>query len=72
MLKAWNRDHFGSVLQKIKKKTKELLWVAEEVSVRTGCLEKVNRLKKELNVLYDREERRWQQRFRLQWLQSGD
>ena len=46
--------------------------MAEEVSIRTGCLEKVNRLKKELNVLYDREERMWQQRFRLQWLQSGD
>nr|POE90563.1 hypothetical protein CFP56_59866 [Quercus suber] len=38
MLKAWNKDRFGSVLQKIKK-TKELLWKAEEVSVRTGSIE---------------------------------
>nr|POE67010.1 hypothetical protein CFP56_76325 [Quercus suber] len=62
MLKAWNKDRFGSVLQKIKK-TKELLWKAEEVSVRTGSIEEVSRLKKELNVLFDREERMWQQRY---------
>ena len=45
MLAAWNRDHFRSVLKKIKK-TKELLWRVEEDSVRTGDVEMVNQLKK--------------------------
>ena len=30
------------------------------------------RLKKELNVLYDKEEKMWQQRSKVQWLKSGD
>ena len=41
MLIAWNRDHFRSVMKKIKK-TKELLWRVEEDSVRTGDVEIVN------------------------------
>ena len=48
MLIAWNRDHFRSVMKKIKK-TKELLWRVEEDSVRTGDVEIVNQLKKEFN-----------------------
>lgn len=71
LLTAWNRDHFGNVLNKIKQ-TKELLWKAEEVSVRSGNLETVIRMKNELNKLYDKEERMWQQRSQIQWLQSGD
>ena len=71
MLKAWHRDNFGSVLQKIKR-TKKLLWKAEEVSARSGSIEKVRRLKIELNELYDKEERMWQQRSWLQWLKCGD
>ena len=30
------------------------------------------RLKKELNILYDKEEKMWHQRSRVQWLQHGD
>ena len=30
------------------------------------------RLKKELNTLYDKEEKMWQQRSRIQWLKHGD
>ena len=71
MLKAWHRDDFGSVLQKIKS-TKKLLWKAEEVSARSGSIEKVRRLKIELNELYDKEERMWQQKSWLQWLKCGD
>ena len=48
MLTAWNRDHFRSVLKKIKK-TKELLWRVKEDSVRRGDVEMVNKLKKEFN-----------------------
>ena len=50
MLTAWNRDHFGSVLKKIKT-LKDRLWRAEANSVRFGEVDVVNRLKKELNEL---------------------
>ena len=33
---------------------------------------RVDRLKKELNVLYDKEEKMWQQRSCIQWLKNGD
>ena len=71
MLKAWNRDRFGNVLQKIKK-TKELLWRAEEEAVRSRNDGEVRRLKQELAKLYSKEEKMWHQRSRLQWLQCGD
>ena len=71
MLTAWNHDHFGSVLKKIKT-LKERLWRAEAVSVRSGDVDVVIRLKKELNDLCAQEERMWQQRSQVQWLQSGD
>ena len=32
----------------------------------------VDRLKKELIVLYDKEEKMWQKRSRIQWLKNGD
>ena len=51
---------------------KEKLWHAEEVSARSGDHEEVIRLKKELNVLHDKEEKMWQQRSRVQWLKNGD
>ena len=34
--------------------------------------EKVIKLKMELNALYDKEEKMWQQRSRVQWLKNGD
>lgn len=40
MLKAWSKDHFGNVVQRIKR-TKELLWKAEDFSARTGCWDEV-------------------------------
>ena len=61
MLTTWNRDHFGSVLKKIKK-LKERLWRAEVDSVQSSDVEEVNRLKKGLNKLCEQEEKMWQQR----------
>ena len=71
MLKAWSRDHFGNVQRSIKK-LKDQLWRAEEDSVRSGVYNEVARLKSELLVLYDKEEKMWHQQSRIQWLQSGD
>jgi len=59
-LKFWSRDHFGNVKKHIKQ-VKEQLWHAKEVSARSRDHEEVVRLKKELNVLYDKEEKMWQQ-----------
>ena len=70
-LKSWSRDHFGNVKNQIKR-VKEKLWHAEEVSTRSGDHEEVIQLKKELNVLHDKEEKMWQQRSRVQWLKNGD
>ena len=41
-------------------------------SVQLGEDEEVNRLKMELSKLCEQEEKMWQQRSRVQWLQSGD
>lgn len=70
-LKSWSRVHFGNVKQQMKQ-AKDQLWHAEEVSARTGDLEEVIRIKMELNALFDKEEKMWQQRFKVQWLKNGD
>ena len=51
---------------------KDQLWRAKEVSARFGNFEEVAQLKKELNVLLDKEEQLWQQCSCIQWLKSGD
>ena len=58
-LKAWSRDHFGNVKNNIKQ-TKDRLWRAKDDSARIGELEEADRLKRELNILYDKEEKMWQ------------
>ena len=59
-------------MQRSIKKLKDQLWRAKEDSVRSGVYNEVARLKSELLVLYDKEEKMWHQRSRIQWLQSGD
>ena len=41
-------------------------------SVQSGDVKEVNRLKMELSKLCEQEEKMWQQRSRVQWLQSGN
>ena len=64
MLTTWNRDHFGNVLKKIKN-LKEWLWRAEVDSVRSGDVDLMNWLKKELNELCAQEEKMWHQWSRV-------
>lgn len=71
MLKAWSKDHFGNIVHRIKR-TKELSWKAKDFLARTGCWDEVERLKSELSILYDKEEKMWQQRSHIQWLKNGD
>ena len=70
-LKSWSWVHFGNVKQQIKQ-VHDRLWQAEEVSARTGEHEEVIWIKLELNALYEKEVKMWQQRSRVQWLKNGD
>ena len=58
MLTAWNRDHFGNVLKKIKT-LKDRLWRAKADLVRSEDADVVIHLKKEVNDLCAQEERMW-------------
>ena len=71
LLKTWSRDHFGNVKRQIAKK-KEALWKAEEATMNGGSYDLVVSLKRELNILLDKESRMWKQRARTQWMAQGD
>ena len=71
LLKSWSKDHFGSIKNQLRMK-KDLLWKAEEDSAKGGNHEVVVQLRRELNVLLDKENRMWSQRSRAQWLACGD
>ena len=70
-LKKWSRESFGSIKNRIKE-ARERLWVAEETSARSGVPQEVEIIRKELNQLLEKEEKMWQQRSRVQWLENGD
>ena len=71
ILKSWSKDHFGSVKRQIAK-AKELLWKAEEEAAKGGNYGSVIHLRRELNILLDKESRMWKQRARTQWVAKGD
>ena len=54
-------------MQRSIKHTKDQLWRAEEASAKSRKYEEVDRLKRELNILYDKEEKMWHQL----WTQGG-
>ena len=54
MLKSWSKDHFGSVKRQLAK-TKELLWKAEEEAANGGNYGNVIHLRRELNILLEKE-----------------
>ena len=58
MLKSWSKNHFGNLKNQIKSK-KELLWKAEVASANGGSYDMVVQLRRELNVLLDKEGRMW-------------
>ena len=69
-LKKWSRESFGSIKNQIKE-ARERLWVAEETSARSGVPQEVEIIRKELSQLLEKEEKMWQQRSRVQWLENG-
>ena len=54
-------------MQRSIKHTKDQLWRAKEASAKSRKYEEVDRLKRELNILYDKEEKMWHQL----WTQGG-
>ena len=70
-LNKWSRESFGSIKNRIKE-TRERLWVAEETSARSGTHQEVENIRKDLNQLLEKEEKMWQQRSRVQWLENED
>ena len=70
-LKWWSRIAIGNITRLLKEK-KELLRKAEEVAIAGGSINKVLRLKKEINDLLSKEEKMWKQRSRALWLHEVD
>ena len=58
MLKSWSKNHFGNLKNQIISK-KELLWKAKVASANGGSYDMVVQLRRELNVLLDKEGRMW-------------
>ena len=58
MLKSWSKNHFGNLKNQIRSK-KELLRKAKVASVNGGSYDMVVQLRRELNVLLDKEGRMW-------------
>ena len=71
MLKSSSKDHFSNVKEQIATK-KELLWKAKEEAAKGGSYGVVVQLRRELNVLLDKESKMWKQRARTQWVAKGD
>jgi hypothetical protein len=67
----WSRRSFGSVTRQLREKTQELA-KAEEEAIKGGSLDRIRKLKDEVNFLLEREERLWRQRSRVMWLSEGD
>ena len=67
----WNRNVFGNVRRELER-LKKLLVEAESVAMVSGNNFWLRQLKKEIEVLLDRESTMWTQRSRLLWARNGD
>lgn len=70
-LLSWSKTHFGSVRYSIAEKTHQLK-SEEDVDLEVQNVGRIKTLRSELSILFIKEERMWQQRSRVLWLQSGD
>ncbi|KAK9984667.1 hypothetical protein SO802_034192 [Lithocarpus litseifolius] len=70
-LSHWSWLNFGNITRSLKEK-KEQLRKAEEVAIKGGSMDKVCKLKWEINGLLIKEEKMWKQRSRALWLHEGD
>ena len=70
-LTQWSKDCFGNVRIELEKKRKALVR-AEKIALQRGYSDNLIQLKKEINLLMDKEERMWRQRSRTLYLKDGD
>jgi hypothetical protein len=70
-LRAWSKNHFGSIRKQISE-VELLLQQAEAMSMRGINHGQYKHLKGELQALQSKEERLWRQRSRAEWLKAGD
>ena len=70
-LLRWNKSVFGHVPKQIQNKRRALNdLVLRDKDGNLGS--EINKLRKEINVLLDSEERMWHQRAKVHWMNSGD
>ena len=69
-LKQWSCLHFGKITRVLKEKNEQLRR-AEEEAIRRGSMDRVHRLKWEINGWLIKEEKMWKQRSRALWLHEG-
>ena len=70
-LKRWSRMAIGNITNLLKEK-KAALRKAEEEAIAGRSINRVTRLKREINDLLSKEEKMWKQRSRALWLHEGD
>ena len=70
-LKWWSRVAIGNITWLLKEK-KLLLRKAEDAATTGGPMNRVLRLKREINDLLSKEEKMWKQRSQALWLHEGD
>ena len=70
-LGSWSRESFGNIGQKIEA-AKIQLKHAETLAIQGLNHENLQALRKQLNSLFEKEEKMWRQRSRSLWLANGD
>lgn len=67
----WDKNVFGNVRRELDR-LKKLQVKAKEATMANGNNFRIRQLKKEIDVLLDRESTMWAQRSRLLWVRNGD
>ena len=70
-LNCWSWVAFGNITRALKEKKDQLRRV-EELAIQGGSMDRVRRLKLEINRLLIKEEKMWKQRSRALWLHKGN
>ena len=70
-LTRWSREKFGSVRKELER-NRRLLTEAEKEAMTSGLNYRIRDIKKEIDVLLDRENRMWLQRSKVLWAAQGD
>lgn len=67
----WNKHHFGSVQQQLRK-AEDRLQVLRNLEPTPPVLEEIRAVTNHINEQLVREEIMWRQRSRVEWLKNGD